>query len=65
MTRLLRGVRLDRHVISSRPTGCVGERMQFETTRSPLGEGFAKEARLKRNRSMFKYYAERGLVFKQ
>ena len=33
--------------------------MQFETTRSPLGEGFANEARVKRNRSMFKYYAER------
>jgi predicted amidophosphoribosyltransferase len=32
------GFVLDRHVISSRPTGYVGEHMQFETTRSPLGE---------------------------
>jgi competence protein ComFC len=32
------GFVLDRHVISSRPVGYVGEHMQFETTRSPLGE---------------------------
>lgn len=32
------GFVLDRHVISSRPIGFVGEHMQFETTRSPLGE---------------------------
>jgi predicted amidophosphoribosyltransferase len=32
------GFVLDRHVISSRPIGYVGEHMQFETTRSPLGE---------------------------
>ena len=32
------GFVLDRHVISSRPIGHVGEHMQFETTRSPLGE---------------------------
>ena len=29
---------MDRHVISSQPIGYVGEHMQFETTRSPLGE---------------------------
>lgn len=29
---------LDRHVVSSRPIGYLGEHMQFETTRSPLGE---------------------------
>jgi hypothetical protein len=32
------GFVLDRHVISSRPIGYVGEHMQFGTTRSPLGE---------------------------
>src|SRR5262245_42763369 len=32
------GFVLDRHVISSRPAGYLGEHMQFETTRSPLGE---------------------------
>jgi predicted amidophosphoribosyltransferase len=32
------GFVLDRHVLSSRPVGYVGEHMQFETTRSPLGE---------------------------
>lgn len=32
------GFVLDRHVISSRPIGYAGEHMQFETTRSPLGE---------------------------
>jgi competence protein ComFC len=32
------GFVLDRHVVSSRPVGYVGEHMQFETTRSPLGE---------------------------
>jgi hypothetical protein len=32
------GFVLDRHVITSRPIGYVGEHMQFETTRSPLGE---------------------------
>lgn len=32
------GFVLDRHVISSRPTGYSGEHMQFETTRSTLGE---------------------------
>ncbi len=34
----IEGFVLDRHVISSRPIGYVGEHMQFETTRSPLGE---------------------------
>ena len=34
----IEGFVLDRHVISSRPIGHVGEHMQFETTRSPLGE---------------------------
>lgn len=32
------GFVLDRHVISSVPIGYLGEHMQFETTRSPLGE---------------------------
>ncbi len=32
------GFVLDRHVISSAPLGYVGEHMQFDTTRSPLGE---------------------------
>lgn len=32
------GFVLDRHVISSRPIGYLGEHMQFETTRSSLGE---------------------------
>ena len=32
------GFVLDRHVISSRPVGYVGEHMQFETTRSSLGD---------------------------
>lgn len=32
------GFVLDQHVISSRPIGYLGEHMQFETTRSPLGE---------------------------
>jgi predicted amidophosphoribosyltransferase len=32
------GFVLDRHVISSRPVGYLGEHMQFETTRSALGE---------------------------
>jgi predicted amidophosphoribosyltransferase len=32
------GFSLDRHVISSRPIAFVGEYMQFETTRTPLGE---------------------------
>ena len=32
------GFVLDRHVVSSRPVGYVGEHMQFDTTRSPLGE---------------------------
>lgn len=32
------GFVLDRHVISSRPIGYVGEHMQFDTTRSPLGD---------------------------
>lgn len=32
------GFVLDRHVISSRPIGYAGEHMQFDTTRSPLGE---------------------------
>jgi competence protein ComFC len=32
------GFVLDRHVLSSRPIGYLGEHMQFETTRSPLGE---------------------------
>jgi predicted amidophosphoribosyltransferase len=34
----IEGFVLDRHVISSRPIGYAGEYMQFETTRSPLGE---------------------------
>jgi competence protein ComFC len=34
----IEGFVLDRHVISSRPIGYLGEHMQFETTRSPLGE---------------------------
>ena len=34
----IEGFVLDRHVTSSRPIGYVGEHMQFETTRSPLGE---------------------------
>jgi predicted amidophosphoribosyltransferase len=34
----IEGFALDRHVISSRPIGYVGEHMQFETTRSTLGE---------------------------
>ena len=32
------GFVLDRHVVSSRPIGYLGEHMQFETTRSALGE---------------------------
>jgi len=32
------GFVLDRHVVSSRPIGYLGDYMQFETTRSPLGE---------------------------
>jgi len=32
------GFVLDRHVITSRPIGYLGEHMQFETTRSALGE---------------------------
>jgi predicted amidophosphoribosyltransferase len=32
------GFVLDRHVVSSRPIGYLGEHMQFETMRSPLGE---------------------------
>jgi competence protein ComFC len=34
----IEGFVLDRHVISSRPIGYAGEHMQFETTRSALGE---------------------------
>jgi competence protein ComFC len=34
----IEGFVLDRHVVSSRPLGYQGEHMQFETTRSPLGE---------------------------
>ena len=34
----LEGFVLDRHVLSSRPLGYLGEHMQFDTTRSPLGE---------------------------
>jgi competence protein ComFC len=34
----IEGFVLDRHVVSSRPIGYVGEHMQFETARSPLGE---------------------------
>jgi competence protein ComFC len=34
----IEGFVLDRHVISSRPTGYLGEHMQFETIRSALGE---------------------------
>ena len=34
----IEGFVLDRHVISSRPIGYVGEHMQFDTTRSALGE---------------------------
>lgn len=29
---------LDRHVVSSQPIGYVGDHLQFDTTRSPLGE---------------------------
>jgi hypothetical protein len=32
------GFVLDRHVVSSRPIGYLGEHMQFETIRSTLGE---------------------------
>ncbi|HZT75871.1 MAG TPA: phosphoribosyltransferase family protein [Vicinamibacterales bacterium] len=32
------GFVLDRHVISARPIGYLGDHMQFDTTRSPLGE---------------------------
>ena len=34
----IEGFVMDRHVVSSRPIGYLGEHMQFETTRSPLGE---------------------------
>jgi hypothetical protein len=34
------GFVLDRHVISSRPIGHVGEHMQFETIRSALGDWY-------------------------
>jgi competence protein ComFC len=34
----IEGFVLDRHVISSRPIGYAGEHLQFETTRSALGE---------------------------
>jgi predicted amidophosphoribosyltransferase len=34
----IEGFVLDRHVISSRPVGYLGEHMQFDTTRSALGE---------------------------
>ena len=34
----IEGFVLNRHVISSHPIGYVGEHMQFETTRSALGE---------------------------
>ena len=34
----IEGFVLDRHVLSSQPLGYLGEHMQFETTRSPLGE---------------------------
>ena len=34
----IEGFVLDRHVISSRTIGYAGEHMQFETTRSSLGE---------------------------
>ena len=34
----IEGFVLDRHVVSSRPIGYLGEHMQFETTRSLLGE---------------------------
>ena len=34
----IEGFVLDRHVISSVPTGYLGEHMQFDTTRSALGE---------------------------
>jgi len=34
----IEGFVLDRHVLSSRPIGYLGEHMQFETTRSALGE---------------------------
>ena len=34
----IEGFVLDRHVISSVPIGYLGEHMQFETTRSALGE---------------------------
>jgi competence protein ComFC len=32
------GFTLDRHVLAARPIGYAGEHMQFDTTRSPLGE---------------------------
>ena len=34
----IEGFVLDRHILSSRPLGYLGEHMQFDTTRSPLGE---------------------------
>ena len=34
----IEGFVLDRHVLSSVPIGYLGEHMQFETTRSALGE---------------------------
>ena len=34
----IEGFVLDRHVISAVPIGYLGEHMQFDTTRSPLGE---------------------------
>ncbi|OGA64174.1 MAG: hypothetical protein A3G81_29050 [Betaproteobacteria bacterium RIFCSPLOWO2_12_FULL_65_14] len=34
----IEGFVLDRHVVSSRPIGYVGEHLQFDTVRSPLGE---------------------------
>ena len=34
----IEGFVLDRHIISSRPIGYSGEHMQFDTTRSALGE---------------------------
>ena len=34
----IEGFVLDRHVISSQPIGYLGEHMQFDTTRSALGE---------------------------
>ena len=36
--RWIQGFVLDRHVISSVPIGYLGEHMQFDTTRSALGE---------------------------